>query len=116
MGAYPLDFARCWTPPEYWDAHDIALEMSENPNIWTDLSREDFSSVGVYEVAGAGVYLSAAEVAFGGAVYGVAEEDGDVRAWSVAVLFCLSLVFCRLSSVLNSGVPFFLYRRTGLVI
>ena len=39
------------------NADDIALEMSEHPNIWTDGSREDFSSV-------AGVYLSAAEVAF----------------------------------------------------
>ena len=33
---YPVDFAGSWTPPEYWDAGDIALEMSEHPNIWTD--------------------------------------------------------------------------------
>ena len=26
LGAYPVDFAG-WTPPEYWDAADIALEM-----------------------------------------------------------------------------------------
>ena len=64
LGAYPLDFARSWTPPEYWDAEDVALEMSENPNIWTDGSREDFSSVGGFEVAGAGVYLPASELAF----------------------------------------------------
>ena len=67
MGAYPVDFAG-WTPPDYWDADDIALDMSEHPNIWTDGSRENFPSVGGYEVAGAGVYLSAAEVAFEGAV------------------------------------------------
>ena len=24
LGAYPVDFAS-WTPPEYWDADDIAL-------------------------------------------------------------------------------------------
>ena len=33
LGAYPFDFAGSWTPPEYWEADDIALEMSENPNI-----------------------------------------------------------------------------------
>ena len=42
LGAYPVDWAGSWTPPEYWDADDIALEMPEYPNIWTDGSREDF--------------------------------------------------------------------------
>ena len=46
FGAYPVDFSSSWTPPEYWDADYIAVEMSEHPNIWTDGSREDFSSVG----------------------------------------------------------------------
>ena len=64
FGAYPVDFAGSWTPPEYWDADDIALEMSEHPSIGTDGSREDFSSVGGFEVAGAGVYLLASELAF----------------------------------------------------
>ena len=58
---------------------DIALEMSDYPNIWTDGSREDFSSVGGFEVAGAGVYLPAAEVAFESAVWGVAAGYGDAR-------------------------------------
>ena len=34
LDAYPVVFASCWTPPEYWDANDIALEMSEYPNVW----------------------------------------------------------------------------------
>ena len=46
---------------------------------WTDGSSEDFSSVGGFEVAGAGVYLPASEIAFEGAVWGVAEEYGDAR-------------------------------------
>ena len=74
-----MDFSSSWTPPDYWDADDIASEMSKHPNIWTDGSREDFSSVGGYEVAGAGVYLPASEVAFEGLVWGTAEEYGDVR-------------------------------------
>ena len=63
-----------WTPPDHWDAHDIALEMSEHPNIWTDGSREDFSSLGGFEVAGAVVYLLASEVAFVSLFRSTAEE------------------------------------------
>ena len=37
--------------------------MTDYPNILTDGSREDFSSVGGFEVAGAGVYLPASELA-----------------------------------------------------
>ena len=62
LGAYPVDFAGAWTPPENWDAADIALEMPEHPNVWTDGSREDFSSIGGFEVAGAGVYLPASNL------------------------------------------------------
>ena len=79
LGAYPVDFAAAWTPPEYWDAADIALEMPEHPNVWTDGRREDFSSIGCFEVAGAGVYLPASELAFDGLVWGTAEEYGDAR-------------------------------------
>ena len=70
LGAYPVDFASCWTPTEYWDADDIALEMPDHPNVWTDGSREDFSSLGGFEVAGAGVYLHAPELAFENLVWG----------------------------------------------
>ena len=79
LGAYPVDFDGCWTPPEYWDAADIVLEMPEHTNVWTDGSREDFSSIGSFEVAGAGVNLPASELAFDGLIWGIAEEHGDVR-------------------------------------
>ena len=68
LGAYPSDASAFWAPPEYWDADDIALEMSDTPNIWTDGSREDFSAIGGFEVAGAGVYVPASELAFDGSV------------------------------------------------
>ena len=42
-------------------------------------SREDFSSVGGFEVAGAGVYLPASELAFENLVWGTVEEYGDAR-------------------------------------
>ena len=66
LGAYPDDFDNCWAIPEYWDADDIALEMTDHPNVWTDGGREDFSSVGGFDVAGAGIYLPASELAFEG--------------------------------------------------
>ena len=78
LGAYPVDFAAAWTPPDYWDAGDIALVL-EHPNIWTDGSREDFSSIVGFEFAGAGVYLPAGEVAFDHSVWGTVEEYGDAR-------------------------------------
>ena len=66
-------------PPEYWDAADVALEMPEHPNIWTDGGREDFTSIGGFEVAGAGVYLPVSELAFDSLIWGTAEEHGDAR-------------------------------------
>ena len=79
LGAYLVGFAGSWTLPEYWDAADIALEMPEYPDIWIDGSREDFSSMGGFEVAGAGVYLPASELAFEGLIRETAEEYGDAR-------------------------------------
>ena len=29
-GAYPVDFGNAWTPPDYWDIADIALEMPDH--------------------------------------------------------------------------------------
>ena len=80
LGSYPVDFSAAWTPPDYWDADDIALEMPDHPNIWTDGSREDYSSVGGFEVAGAGTYLPASEVAFDHSVWGTVEEYGDASS------------------------------------
>ena len=79
LGAYPVDFSAAWTPPDYWDADDIALEIPDHPNIWTDGSREDFSSTGGFEVAGAGVYLPASEIAFDNSVWGTVEEYGNAQ-------------------------------------
>ena len=46
---------------------------------WTDGSREDYSSIGGFEVAGAGTYLPASEIAFDHSVWGTVEEYGDAR-------------------------------------
>ena len=42
----------------------LPWKCPEYPNIWTDGSREDFSSIGGFEVAGAGVYSLAFRACF----------------------------------------------------
>ena len=80
LGAYPVDWACSWTPPEYWDADDIALGMPEYPNIWEQMVAGRISLLlGGFEVAGAGVYLPASELAFEGSIWGTVEEYGDAR-------------------------------------
>ena len=115
FGAYPVDSSRFWVPPEFWDADDLALEMTDTPNIWTDGSREDYP-VGGFEVAGAGVSLPAPEEAMCGDVWGVAGEYGDARLERCRA-FMLSQALCSPSSVLNFGEQLLLLcRHTGLVI
>ena len=65
LGASPADDSGFWNVPDFWDADDLAMEKTDVPNIWTDGSRED-CPVGVFEVAGAGVYLPAPELAVDG--------------------------------------------------
>ena len=78
LGAYPVDESGFWTPPDLWDADDLAAEIEEHPCVWTDGSREAYPTGG-FEVVGAGVYLPAPELAMQGAVWGEVEEYGDVR-------------------------------------
>ena len=49
--------------------------------------------------------LPASELAFDGSVW-VRQKSMGMLAWSYVVLSCRFLGFCRLCSVLNSGVPF----------
>ena len=114
LGAYPGDTSAFWTPPEYWDADDIALEVSGTPIIWTDGSRRDFSLTGGFEVVGAVVYVPALSLLLR-VPFGELQKSMVMLVWSVAVLLCPSLGHCRLFNVLNSGVPSLLCRPTGLV-
>ena len=43
------------------------------------VAEKEFSSIGGFEVAGAGVHLPASELAFDGLIWGTAEEYGDAR-------------------------------------
>ena len=115
LGAYPVDFGAAWTPPEYWDADDIALEIPDHPNIWTDGSREDFSSIGSLKLlvlAFTSLLLRLLLITR----FGERLKSMVMLGSSVAVLFYLSLGFCRLFNVRSSGVLLLLCRLTGLVI
>ena len=57
LGAYPVDSSDIRTPPEFWDAEDLATEIGDHPCVWTDGgSLETYSTVG-FAVGGAGMYL-----------------------------------------------------------
>ena len=117
LGAYPGDTsAFFWTPPEHWDADDIASEMSDTPNIWTDGSTRDFSSLGGIEVAGAGVHVPVSELAFECSVWGTAEEYGDARLERCGALMPVPGPLQTVQRAEYSGVPSLLCSPTGLVI
>ena len=98
-----LIFLVSGTPLDYWDSEDISLEMSDHPNIWTEGSREDFSSLAGFEVAGlVFIYLLLKLLLI--LRSGVLQKRMVTLVWSVAVLFCRFLVSCKLCNVLNSGV------------
>ena len=56
MVAYPVDDAEFWTPPDFWDAEDLAIEIGDHPCAWTDGSSDNGPTEGI-SVAGAAVYL-----------------------------------------------------------
>ena len=52
--------------------------MPENLNVSMDGSKKDFSSIGGFNMAGAGVFLPASELAFDGLMWGTTKEYVDV--------------------------------------
>ena len=56
LGDYPVDVTRLWSPPEGWDAEHLAVEIDDDPCVWTDGSAE-VKTLADVTVAGAGVLL-----------------------------------------------------------
>ena len=78
LGAYPVDDAGFWPPRDFSDVEDLATEIGEHPSAWTDVAGKFIPRERGGSVAGAGVYLPAPEWPMQGAIWGEAEEDGDV--------------------------------------
>ena len=77
LGACPVDSADFWTPPEFWDAEDLATEIGDHPGVWTDGSLESCPTAG-FAVAGAGfVFLLLSWRCK--VLLGEGEEYGDAR-------------------------------------
>ena len=75
-----MDFDGAWTPPDYWDAADVALEMTEHPNIWTDGSRERFFfHWGLSKLLVLVSLCLLLNLRSDGLIWGTAEEYGDAR-------------------------------------
>ena len=58
FGSYPLDASSAWQP--FWDQDDVQDmidDVPENPNIWTDGSREPIPHLDI-DIAGAGAFYS----------------------------------------------------------
>ena len=36
LGAYPADHSEFWTPPDFWDAEDVTIEIGDHPCVWKD--------------------------------------------------------------------------------
>ena len=94
-----VDCGDMWTPPDFWDADDLALGMEDHPCVWTDGSGEDYPTCR-FAVASAGVYLPAA----GEAPSGVRWRSVGMLGWSAVVLSCQFRVRSRRCSVRNFGV------------
>ena len=67
-----------------------------------------FPAVGSFEVAGAGVFLPASELAFDGLVWGTAEEYGDAHLERLPCFSACSRCHADCSAHLNYGVPLLL--------
>ena len=106
LGAHLVDSSGLWAPPDYWDVDDIAWRCRITLIFGLMVARRIFLLLVTLKwlVLECICLLlkSPLKVLSGALLKSVGTLD-----WSVAVLLCLLLVFCRLSSVPNSGVPFF---------
>ena len=114
LGAYPADNSCFWFAPEFWDADDLALEMTDAPSIWTDGSGKTILLVGSRLLALVCISLHLKRLCV--VLFGVLRRNMVMLDWSVAALSCRSLARFRLFSVLNFGVLLLLCSRTRLVI
>ena len=111
LGVYPADASGFWTPPDFWDAGDLALGTDDHPSVRTDGSREDYPSGG-FAVAGAGAY----RLPPGGSMRGpsgVLRRNLVMLDWSAAVPLCRPRALSNRFSVLSFGVRFWRCRPSG---
>ena len=91
LGAYPVDFDAAWTPPDYWDADDVALEMPEHPNMVAERTFPLLGALKLLVLACTSLLLSLLLITW----FGARLKSMAMLSLSVAVLFSLSLGFLQ---------------------
>ena len=113
LGAYPADYSGFWTPPDFWDGDDLALEMTDDDQFFgLTAAGRTIRLMGLRLLVLVCVCFLPNLLWM--VLFGVLLKGNVMLDWSGVVLLCLAR--SRLFSVLNSGVSSLLYRRTGLVI
>ena len=82
FGSYPLDASSAWQP--FWDQDDVqdmVDDVPENPNIWTDGSREPIPHLDI-EIAGAGAFIHSPAIVFDSHHWGHAQDLDDLHEGS----------------------------------
>ena len=77
FGSYPPDTSSAWQP--FWhqaDVQDMIDDVPDNPNIWTDGSREPIPHLDV-EIAGAGAFIHSPAIIFDSHHWGHAQDLDD---------------------------------------
>ena len=77
FGSYPLDASSAWQP--FWDQDDVqdmVDDVPDNPNIWTDGSREPIPHLDI-EIAGAGAFIHSPAIVFDSNYWGHAQDLDD---------------------------------------
>ena len=77
FGSYPLDASSVWQP--FWDQDDVQDmidDVPDNPNIWTDGSREPIPHLDI-EIAGAGAFIHSPAIIFDSNYWGHAQDLDD---------------------------------------
>ena len=77
FGPYPLVASSAWLP--FWDQDDVQDmidDVPDNPNIWTDGSREPIPHLDV-EIAGAGAFIHSPAIVFDNHFWGHAQDLDD---------------------------------------
>ena len=82
FGSYPPDTSSAWHP--FWDQDDVQDmidDVPDNPNIWTDGSREPIPHLDI-EIAGAGAFIHSPAIVFDSSYWGHAQDLDDLHEGS----------------------------------
>ena len=102
---YLLSASSVWHP--FWDQDDVqdmADDVPDDPNIWTDGSREPIPHLDI-EIAGAGAFIHSPAIVFDSHHWGHVQDLDDPHEGSSHIFRVFLVPFSR-SKELSTGVSF----------